>query len=78
MTILGGVDDLYNFLDENLAQVNMILGNRYAGVVRTKAESTKVELQKLDACIEEWMKLQRDWMYLENIFKGQEIKKSLQ
>ena len=59
MTILSEIDDLYNFLDENLAQVNMILGNRYAAVVRSKAESTKTELQKLDACIEEWINLQK-------------------
>ena len=77
MTILSEIDDIYNFLDENLAQVNMILGNRYAAVVRTKAESTKGELQKLDACIEEWINLQKQWMYLENIFKGAEIKKAL-
>ena len=44
MTVLSEVDDLYTFLDDNLAQVNMILGNRYAAVVRTAAEKTKAEL----------------------------------
>ena len=44
MTILSEIDELYNFLDENLANINMILGNRYAAVVRNKAESTKAEL----------------------------------
>ena len=44
MTVLSEIDDLYNFLDENLAQVNMILGNRYAAVVRKDAEKTKGEL----------------------------------
>ena len=39
--ILNEIDDIYTFLDENLAQVNMILGNRYAGVVRTQAETVK-------------------------------------
>ena len=78
MTILSEIDELYNFLDENLAQVNMILGNRYAAVVRTKAEKTKAELQKLDACIEEWTTLQKNWMYLENIFKAPEIRRVLQ
>ena len=77
MFILSEIDDIYTFLDENLAQVNMILGNRYAGIVRTKAESVKAELQKLDACIEEWIALQKSWMYLENIFKSAEVKKAL-
>lgn len=44
MTVLSEVDDLYTFLDDNLASVNMILGNRYAAVVRTAAEKTKGEL----------------------------------
>ena len=35
--VLSEVDDIYNFLDENMAQINMILGNRYAGVIRDKA-----------------------------------------
>ena len=77
MSQLAGVDDLYQFLDDNMANVNSILGNRFAAIVRIEAESTKKELQKLDTCIEEWMTLQRQWVYLENIFKGQEIKKAL-
>ena len=77
MVILSEIDDVYTFLDENLAQINMILGNRYAGIVRTKAEVVKAELQKLDACIEEWIALQKSWMYLENIFKSPEVKKAL-
>ena len=44
MVVLTEVDDVYTFLDENLANVNMILGNRYAGIVRTKAETVKAEL----------------------------------
>ena len=44
MVVLTEIDDVYTFLDENLAQVNMILGNRYAGIVRTQAESVKAEL----------------------------------
>ena len=77
MCQLTAVEDLYQFLDDNMANVNSILGNRFAAIVRNEAESTKKELQKLDACLEEWMTLQRNWVYLENIFKGQEIKKAL-
>lgn len=77
MVVLTEIDDVYTFLDENLAQVNMILGNRYAGIVRTQAESVKAELQKLDVALEEWMNLQKSWMYLENIFKSPDVKKAL-
>ena len=44
MVVLTGIDDIYTFLDDKLAVINMTLGNRYAGVVRTKAEIVKAEL----------------------------------
>lgn len=44
MVILTGIDDIYTFLDDKLAIINMTLGNRYAGVVRSKAEVVKAEL----------------------------------
>ena len=44
MCQLSGVDDLYQFLDDNMANVNSILGNRFAAIVRNDAESTKKEL----------------------------------
>ena len=61
MVILTGIDDIYTFLDDKLAIINMTLGNRYAGVVRSKAEVVKQELQKLDACLEQWIALQGSW-----------------
>ena len=33
--VLGGIDELYAFLDENLANINMIRGNQYKAVVET-------------------------------------------
>ena len=76
--VLADVDDIYTFLDENLAQVNMILGNRYAGVIRDKANKTKHELNTLNNAVDEWITLQQEWMYLESIFKSGDIKKTLQ
>ena len=46
---------MYTFLDENLAQVNMILGNRYAGVIREKAVQTKKDLNTLNNAVDEWI-----------------------
>lgn len=36
--ILGGADDMYTYLDEGLAEINMILGNRFVKIMRTKAD----------------------------------------
>jgi dynein heavy chain len=36
-----GMEDLYAFLDENLANINMIRGNQYKAVVEKEAETLR-------------------------------------
>ena len=75
--VLSEVDALYTFLDERMAGINMILGNRYAGVIREKAVQTKKDLNTLNNALDEWITMQQEWMYLETIFKSPEIRKTL-
>ena len=75
--VLSEVDALYTFLDERMAGINMILGNRYAGVIREKAVQTKKDLNTLNNAVDEWITVQQEWMYLETIFKSPEIRKTL-
>lgn len=42
--VLGGVEELYNFLDENLANINMIRGNQYKAIVEKDAEKLRKDL----------------------------------
>ena len=72
-----GVEDLYAFLDENLANINMIRGNQYKAVVEKEAEALRKALITMNTVAEELVTLQRSWMYLENIFCSQEIKRVL-
>ena len=76
--MLSGVDDLYTFLDENLANINMIRGNQYKAVVEKDAENLRKALITMNTVTEDLLTLQRSWMYLENIFSSGEIKRSLQ
>ena len=39
-----GINDLYAFLDENLANINMIRGNQYKAVVEKEAEKLRKDL----------------------------------
>ena len=75
--VLSEVDALYTFLDERMAGINMILGNRYAGIIREKAAQTKKDLNTLNNALDEWITMQQEWMYLETIFKSPEIRKTL-
>ena len=75
--MLSGVDDLYTFLDENLANINMIRGNQYKAVVEKDAENLRKALITMNTVTEDLLTLQRSCMYLENIFSSGEIKRSL-
>ena len=72
-----GVEDLYAFLDENLANINMIRGNQYKAVVEKQAESLRKQLMTMNTVTEEFVTLQRSWIHLENVFASAEIKRVL-
>lgn len=74
---LAEIDDLYNNLDEWLAQINMIRGNQYKAVVENEAEALRKSLITMNTVVEELVTLMKSWIYLENIFSSQEIRKTL-
>jgi hypothetical protein len=41
-------------MDEGLAQINMILGNRFVKVMRTESEKLKKDLSTLSDAVNEW------------------------
>lgn len=55
----------------------MILGNRFVKVMRHDAEKLKKELTILSEAVDQWVEVQRQWCYLENIFMGGTIKAQL-
>jgi len=64
-------------MDESLANINTILGSRYIKPLLSQAETWRTSLLNLQAIMDEWITCQRRWIYLENIFSGQDIKKQL-
>ena len=72
--VLSELDQMYQYIDEGLATINMILGNRFVKVMRPEAEKMKKDLNTLDEAVKQWVDVQRQWCYLENIFSGGSIK----
>jgi len=75
--VLDKIDDMYQNLDDSMANINMILGSRVVKPLRDEAEKFKKNLNTLNALIEEWTFCQKQWIYLENIFQAGDIKKQL-
>lgn len=55
----------------------MILGSRYVKPLRNEAETWKKNLNLLQKVLENWILLQKQWMYLVNIFLAGDIRKQL-
>lgn len=73
--ILEDIDDIYTSLDESMASINMILGSRFVKPLRSEAEPWKKNLLLLSKVLDNWVFLQKQWMYLENIFSAGDIRK---
>ena len=75
--IIGDLTDVYAALDDTLAEINMILGSRFVKPLREEAEKWKKEIIYMGDMVEEWWNTQKNWRYLQNIFKGPDIKQAL-
>jgi dynein heavy chain len=75
--ILDEIEDIFQSLDESLATINIILGSRFVKPLRIEAEAWKKNLFTLNQMVEEWIKVQRQWIYLENIFSAPDIRRQL-
>ena len=71
--ILTEVEDLFQYLDDSLANINTILGSRYVKPLRNEADVWKKNLLLLNGIVEEWVEVQKQWIYLENIFQAPDI-----
>ena len=75
--VLTEMDDLFALIDEFLANLNNILGSRYLKLLRPKTEELHKKLLYTQETIDDWLICQKNWIYLENIFDAQDIKKKL-
>ena len=61
-------------MDDFLANLNNILGSRYLKLLRSKAEKLHKEVLQGSETLDEWLQMQKNWIYLENIFASADIK----
>ena len=52
-------------------------GSRYVGPIRAEVEQWQKDLLLFQETLDEWLNVQRNWMYLESIFNAGDIKKQL-
>ena len=75
--IIASVEDIYNALDEHSQLIASGLSSRHVADIRDQVEEWDNLLNSISNIIEEWLLVQKQWIYLENIFSAEDIKKQL-
>lgn len=75
--ILGDLETVVTALEDSLVSVASIAGSRFVAPIRDEVDEWQRNLLLLQETLDEWMLLQKQWMYLESIFSASDIRKQL-
>ncbi|RNF27392.1 putative dynein heavy chain [Trypanosoma conorhini] len=75
--ILAQLEDVIQQLDDHQLELQTIMASRFVAPVRERVEEWIRNLRLVGDVIEEWVTLQKNWMYLEFIFSSDDIKAQL-
>ena len=71
------MDDVLAVLEETQVLVQTILGSRFVGPMQKRVDEWDRKLRLFSDTLDEWLNVQRAWMYLESIFKAADIQRQL-
>lgn len=75
--ILKGADEYMALLDEHITVTQAMAFSPFKGPFEKKIEQWNATLQMVSEVIDEWVQLQRNWLYLQPIFDSADINKQL-
>ena len=75
--ILKGIDDYMNLLDEHITTTQAMSFSVFKGPFEERIDRWNTSLQVISEVIDEWVQLQRNWLYLQPIFDSADINKQL-
>ncbi|XRB21521.1 dynein axonemal heavy chain [Pseudoscourfieldia marina] len=75
--ILGGIDDIMVALEDSLMTMQTILASRFVAGIRDSVEAVDKQLNLFSDTLDEWLSVQRAWMYLDVIFSAPDIQRQL-
>ena len=75
--VLRGVDDLQALLDEHTTMTQAMAFSAFKKPFAERIDQWAATLMLVSEVLDEWLKVQRSWMYLEPIFSSADIQKQL-
>ncbi|CAG9460199.1 unnamed protein product [Pedinophyceae sp. YPF-701] len=71
--VIGQVDDIQLVLEEQVMKVQSIIASPFSAAFKEEAHKWEQLVLRLELLLEEWVKCQQQWMYLEPIFTSDDI-----
>lgn len=75
--ILGDVSDIITQLEDHSVQIQTMMGSRFVRDIRHSVEIWEQKIRLASDTLDEWLQVQRAWMYLESIFSAEDIQRQL-
>ncbi|GMH70086.1 hypothetical protein TrRE_jg13191 [Triparma retinervis] len=75
--ILTGVDEVNTILDEHITMTQAMAFSAFKGPFEERIDLWNSKLYMVSEVLEAWLKVQRDWLYLQPIFESPDINKQL-
>ena len=75
--VLKGIDELFLVLDEHITNTQAMSFSNFKGPFEQRIDDWNASLQTVSEVIDEWVAVQKNWLYLQPIFDSADINKQL-
>lgn len=75
--MLGSTEEIIQTLNDNAMNLQSMIGSQFIGPFLQTVQKWEKCLNMVTEIIDEWLEVQKKWLYLEGIFSGGDISEQL-